>query len=95
MENPYYREQYENAPSDELKKYYRLTWDKNPFVMGADYDSAKEDEELRRLKLNRSDVEYLSKFAVGGSERMFYRKWLESFDKRGVGKAPVLDGFLD
>lgn len=82
MKNPYYREKYENAPTKKLKRYLELTWDSNPFVMGEDYDSSKEDEELRKLKLEKSEVEYLAKFAVGGAEKAMFKKWLASFDKK-------------
>ena len=80
MENPYYREQYENAPTDSLKQYFRLTWDKNPFVVGTDYDSSKEDAILSKTKFTKEEVEYLAKYAVGGQMKAFYKKWLKSFD---------------
>lgn len=81
MKNPYYREQYENAPSEEIKRYYQLTWDRSPFVVGSDYNSEKEDAELRKMKLTKSDVEYLAKFAVGGPQKAAYKKWLAAFDQ--------------
>lgn len=80
MQNPYYREQYENAPSKELKRYLELEWDSSPFVVGEDYDSSKEDEEMRNLQLQKSDVEYLAKYAVGGAEKAYFKKWLKKFD---------------
>ena len=76
MQNPYYREQYENAPSKELKRYLELEWDSSLFVVGEGYDTSKEDEEMRNLKLKKSDVEYLAKYAVGGAEKAFFKKWL-------------------
>ena len=81
MENPYYRELYENAPSQELKRYYELTWDRSPFVMGADYEGKKEAEELKKLRLSKKDVEYLAKYAVGGAQKAVYKKWLAAFDQ--------------
>ena len=81
MQNPYYKEQYNNAPSEELKRYFRLTWDRSPFVMGSDYDSTKEDVELRKMRLTKSDVEYLAKFAVGGPQKAACKKWLAAFDQ--------------
>ena len=80
MQNPYYREQYENAPSKELKRYLQLEWDSSPFAMGEDYDSSKEDEEMKNLKLSKSDVEYLAKYAVGGAEKAYFKKWLATFN---------------
>ena len=81
MQNPYYKEQYDNAPSKEVKRYYELTWDRSPFVMGADYDGKKEAEELKKLRLSKKDVEYLAKFAVEGPQKAAYKKWLAAFDQ--------------
>ena len=79
MKNPYWRNQYERAPSERLKRYYELVFDSSPFVMGANYKSEKVDAELRKLRLEKSDVEYLASFAVGGAEKAAYKKWLAQF----------------
>lgn len=81
MQNPYYKEQYDNAPSEALKRYFELTWDRSKWVMGEDYDGEKEAEELRKLNLMKSDVEYLAQFAVGGPQKAAYKKWLAAFDQ--------------
>ena len=44
------------------------------WVMGEDYDGEKEAEELRKLNLMKSDVEYLAQFAVGGPLRRLYKR---------------------
>ena len=33
---------YNNAPSQNLKDYYRVAFDISPFVMGDDYDDSKD-----------------------------------------------------
>ena len=76
MQNPYYKEQYDGAPSEELKKYYRLTWDASPFVEDSDVDHEKVSEELKKIRLKKSDVEYLAKYAVGGAEKAMLKRWL-------------------
>ena len=81
MQNPYYKEQYDNATSEALKRYFELTWDRSKWVMGEDYDGEKEAEELRKLNLMKSDIEYLAQFAIGGPQKSAYKKWLASFDK--------------
>ena len=88
MKNPYYREQYENAPTERLKRSMKLNWDMNPFVMGANYKATKEQiEEKKKLKEmgpnTREEVEYLAKYAVGGAQKAFFKKWLAKFDEEG------------
>ncbi len=81
MKNPYYREQYENAPSRRVKQYLELEWDSNPFVAGIRYDDSRQCERIRKLKLKKSDVMYLAQYAVGGPEKAAFKKWLARFDK--------------
>ena len=80
MQNPFYREQYENAPSKTLKRYYEISWDDSPFVNDDDGENEEANEELRKMRFTKEDVEYLAKYAVGGQMKAFYKKWLKSFD---------------
>ena len=73
MKNPYYREQYENAPTERLKRSFELSWDR-------DYLTREEREEYRNLRLSREEVEYLAQFAVGGYKKWFFKKWLSQLD---------------
>ena len=77
MRNPYYREMYENAPTERLKQCLRREWDNSPFVTGEE----PSEEPDGSTKLDKSEVEYLAKYAVGGAEKAFYKKWLAQFDK--------------
>ena len=70
MENPYYRELYENAPSQELKRYYELTWDRSPFVMGADYEGKKEAE-YAVCKGHSWTLDYGGDTSTGGDNILF------------------------
>lgn len=79
MKNPFYREQYEKAPTKNLRRYYELSWDSSPFVMGDDYDASKENAELKKITFTKEEVEYLAKYAVGGQQKAFFKKWVESF----------------
>lgn len=80
MSNPYYREQYENAPTQKLKRYFELVWNSSLAIVDDDCDTSKEDAELKSLHLSKSEVEYLTQFAVGGYEKAAYKKWLAQFD---------------
>lgn len=80
MQNPYYREQYEGAPTESLKKYFKQSWDRNPFIVGEDYDDTDSDQEIDESQFTKEEVEYLAKYAVGGQQKAFFKKWLASFD---------------
>ncbi|MCR4578278.1 MAG: hypothetical protein K5784_10280 [Clostridiales bacterium] len=71
MRNPYYREMYENAPTEKLKRHFRRAWGDPTYV-------AEENEDTH---LSKPEVEYLAEYAVGGMEKAFFRKWLARFDQ--------------
>lgn len=81
MRNPYYRQMYENAPTERLKQCLKREWDESPFVTG-DVSALEAVEPTTSTKLDKNEVEYLAKFAVGGAEKAFYKKWLSQFDKQ-------------
>lgn len=77
MENPHWKRCYENAPSDEVRKYYKLAWESSPFVL-SEAEIAQIDKyistEMSKLKLTISDYEYLAANAVGSSKMAFKKK---------------------
>lgn len=77
MKNDYWKEQYKNAPTDNLKEYYEMVFETSPFVVGDNVDVklVKRAKELCKM-FGKEEVEYLAKYAVGGQEKVFYRKWL-------------------
>ncbi len=69
MKNPYYRDMYDNAPTERLKAGFRAAWD-------------NDIETLRSLPPpTREEVEYKARFAVGGYEKAVYKRWLKSFEE--------------
>ena len=78
MRNPYYRKMYEEAPTERLRKSFQVEWDNNPFITGKDPNM--DNSEGTGEKLTKEEVEYLARFAVGGAEKAFYKKWLATFD---------------
>ena len=81
MENPYYKKEYDNSPSDAVKKYLKISFDCNPFA-GGEWTEKLRREVLRLGKnFKKEDVEYLAKYASGGMEKSYYKKWLEKFDE--------------
>ncbi len=72
MPYPYYREMYENAPTERLKRWFRRTWG----------ETATEPSNNPDTPLTREEVEYLAKYAVGGMEKAFFKKLLSNFTKR-------------
>ena len=55
MENPYWRKVYEEAPSEELKEYYRLRYDLSTFVMGEAYRDEEAERKLGELILLKAE----------------------------------------
>ncbi len=71
MRNPYYREMYENAPTERLKQILRRSWggtDSEP-ANNADTPFAREEE-------------YLAKYAVGGMQKANFKKLLARFEQQ-------------
>ena len=76
MANPYWRRVYEEAPSEELKEYYRLRFDISRFVMGEDHRDAEAEDRLEKLPLAKSDIEYIQKHAGSGMAKSYYEKFI-------------------
>ena len=73
IENPYWKEYYDNAPSEALKAYIKDDFNNNPFVCS----KPDPDPELKAA-LTKDDVQYLLEKAVGGREKSYYKKWMDS-----------------
>ncbi len=71
MRNPYYRNMYKNAPTEKLRRHFRRAWGDPTYV----YD---ENEDAH---LSKPEVEYLAQFAVGGMQKVFFKKLLARFDQ--------------
>lgn len=86
MENPYYRGLYENAPTDRLKRYYELSWERAYRIEELDGNDEGDalckrlGDKIDALHLQREDVEYMASHAQGGPLKAMYRKWLSKFD---------------
>ena len=76
MDNPYWRRIYENAPSEELKEYYKIRFDISPFVYGENYHDDAALARLEEILLSKSDIEYIQRFAGSGMARHFYEKFI-------------------
>ena len=76
MQNPYWRRIYEEAPSEELKEYYRIRFDLSPFVMGDEYRDEDAEKRLEELPLSKSDIEYIRRFAGSGRARRYYEQFI-------------------
>ena len=81
MKNPYWKKQYEEAPTKRVKEYLRCVFETSPFVAGRNPD-VKLQKKAKELcaSFEKKEVEYLAKYAVGGAEKLHYKKWLEKFE---------------
>ena len=77
MENSYWKEIYENAPSENLKEYFRIRFDHSGFVKGAKRNQKAEEEELREIPLTKNDIQYIQSITRNGMARQYYRVFLE------------------
>ena len=82
MRNPYYREMYENAPTEYLKASLRHEWDNSPFITGGEPDDIPPMQNARPY--NRQELEYLLKYAGSGMEKAYYKRRLSQLDEDGI-----------
>ena len=87
MENPYWRKIYEEAPSENLKEYYRIRFEISPFIMGEDYIDKEAETLLENLPLSRSDIQYIRKHAGSGMARHYYDGAIEKLSGEYEGYA--------
>ena len=95
MANPYWRRVYEEAPSEELKEYYRLRFDISRFVMGEDHRDAEAEDRLEKLPLAKSDIEYIQKHAGSGMAKSYYEKFIRKLTVRNISVEGMEGGLLD
>ena len=77
MQNPYWKEIYDNAPSEELKKYYRISFD---FFSFSEVDKEQQKHakgELEKIFLSKEDVKYLMSAAGSNIAKMYYHNALK------------------
>ena len=95
MDNPYWKRIYDEAPSDELREYYRIMFDHSSFVNGA---TPLDEAALKRLDeiiLLKEDIEYLKLYAGIAQAEGYYQKALDHLADKddGVGfRASVFRG---
>ena len=77
MANPYWKRIYEEAPSAELKEYYRIRFDISPFVMGEKYRDRKAEARLKELPLTKEDIGYIRKNTGNNMAKQFYAKMMQ------------------
>lgn len=85
MDNPYWKEIYENAPSDNLKKYFQIRFDHSGFVKDADGHGESEEEKLTEIPLAKADIQYILNFTRNGNARQFYRMFLDKLSGKYEG----------
>ena len=83
MENPYWRKQYEDAPSENLKEYYRIVFDTSGFITGEQHDNKQATKRLEALPLSIPDIEYLMMYSGSEMARAFYKKYADKLKELG------------
>ena len=83
MKNPYWKGIYDNAPSEEVKEYYRIMFEFFSFESDENDPGIEAAEErLMDLMLTRQDAEYVRDHSGMGIARGSYNKWIEKlFDE--------------
>jgi hypothetical protein len=92
MENPYWRKQYEDAPSGACKEYYRVVFETSGFVSGTERTDKEAERLLSDVRLDRRDVEYIQSYAGSGQARAYYRRIINRLggDENGTVPAAAL-----
>ena len=83
MDNPFWKAIYDNAPSDNLKKYYKIMFDHNSFY-AMDMDEEIRDE-LRNIWLTKEDIRYLQDQAHMNVAKIHYSKCLKAIEEETEG----------
>ena len=84
MNNPYWRDIYENAPSDNLKEHYRLMFDHNSFVSEGEMSEGIK-EALRNLSLSLEDIVYLLEHAGVNVAKVYYSNIIKRLEQEPEG----------
>lgn len=99
MENPYWKKQYDEAPSQTLKDYYRLMFDTTQFIDDNPVDENTMEKKLCSLRFNAEDLMYLRKYAGMGMAKALYSRVLDSLrtesgEYRGTVSGPAFGAEL-
>ncbi len=79
MENPYWKRIFDNAPSEELKEYYRLMFDYRSFESGPTLP-AEIEKQFRELWLTRDELKYLLENAGMAQAKIQYSRCIKAID---------------
>ena len=77
MKNPYWKGIYENAPSEDLKQYFRIRFNSSDLEEDAACHGESAEEKLSAISLDKADIRYLLAFTRNGYARQFYRMFLD------------------
>ncbi len=80
MDNPYWKRIYEEAPSDELRGYYKIMFNTSAFLCKKSAEIESERSALRFILLSQTDVIYLRDHAGSGMAHSYYSKMLVKLD---------------
>ena len=81
MKNSFWKGIYDNAPSDEVKEYYRIMFDTCSFAAEEEQDETAAEERLKELMLTREDAEYILRKAGTVQAKVWFGKVItELFD---------------
>ena len=86
MENPYWKGIYENAPSNNLKRYFQIRFDHSGFVKDALRQGSAAEKELQEIPLTKEDVQYIQSITRIGNARMFYKVFIDKLTGEHEGK---------
>lgn len=79
MRNPYWRKIYEEAPTERLKEYWRLTFE----VDGSNFRNPRRRRQLDKVDavLTVEELRYLLEVSGNGHERRILRKRIERMER--------------
>ena len=97
MENDYWKSIYDNAPSEELREYYRIMFECYSFDTDENDIDGKEaaDERLMEIILTRQDAEYILAHAGSPMAKRQYSKiitWLFDEEESDAVSASMFKG---
>ena len=85
MENEYWRQIYNEAPSDNLRKYYQIMFDISPYVMGDEYKDEQAETELKQIRLTKIDISYMQKNTTLIQAKMYYQRCMNKLTSGNEG----------
>ena len=82
MENPYWRNVYEDAPGEKLREYYKIRFDASGFVNG---ERIEVNEQLERILLSKNEIQYIQQYAGSGQARHYYQRFIDRLSGKYEG----------